>query len=73
MDKSKNLLLYQYKLPIDKRVYPALVEGRYDFMEIPIAIWQFLAGGMGGLVRGIVGVTKAQTFNPDAFKFQCLS
>ncbi len=25
---------------------------------------------MGGLVRGIVGVTKAQTFNPDTFKFQ---
>lgn len=34
------------------------------------AIIQFLAGGIGGLVRGIVGVTKAQTFNPDTFKFQ---
>ncbi len=39
-------------------------------MEIPIWAIQFLAGGMGGLVRGIVGVTKAQTFNPDTFKFQ---
>ena len=39
-------------------------------MQIPPAIIQFLAGGMGGLVRGIVGVTKAQTFNPDTFKFQ---
>lgn len=45
-------------------------------MEIPLWLLQFLAGGMGGLVRGIVGVTKAQTFlpaqvgNPDTFKFQ---
>ena len=37
---------------------------------MPTAVLQFLAGGMGGLVRGIVGVTKAQTFNPDTFKFQ---
>lgn len=35
-----------------------------------IAIIQFLAGGIGGLVRGLVGITKAQTFNPDTFKFQ---
>lgn len=39
-------------------------------MIIPVALLQFLTGGMGGLVRGIVGVTKAQTFNPDTFKFQ---
>ena len=39
-------------------------------MDIPIWAIQFLAGGMGGLGRGIVGVTKAQTFNPDTFKFQ---
>ena len=45
-------------------------------MEIPLAVWQFLAGGAGGLVRGIVGVTKDKTFlpaqagNPDTFKFQ---
>ena len=39
-------------------------------MEIPLWAIQFLAGGMGGLVRGVVGVTKAQTFNPDTFKFQ---
>ncbi len=34
------------------------------------AIIQFLSGGMGGLVRGIVGVTKDKTFHPDTFKFQ---
>jgi fluoride ion exporter CrcB/FEX len=34
------------------------------------ALIQFLAGGIGGLVRGLVGITKAQTFNPDTFKFQ---
>lgn len=39
-------------------------------MDIPIWAIQFLAGGMGGLVRGVVGVTKAQSFNPDTFKFQ---
>ena len=39
-------------------------------MDIPLWAIQFIAGGMGGLVRGIVGVTKAQTFNPDTFKFQ---
>ena len=39
-------------------------------MELPLWSIQFLAGGLGGLVRGIVGVTKAQTFNPDTFKFQ---
>ncbi len=39
-------------------------------MNFQLAAFQFLAGGMGGLVRGIVGVTKAQTFNPDTFKFQ---
>ncbi len=39
-------------------------------MELPIWAIQFLAGGVGGLVRGLVGITKAQTFNPDTFKFQ---
>ena len=39
-------------------------------MELPIWAIQFLAGGMGGLVRGIVGVTKAQTFDPKNFTFQ---
>ena len=37
---------------------------------MPTAVVQFLAGGIGGLVRGLVGITKAQTFNPDTFKFQ---
>ncbi len=35
-----------------------------------LVAFQFLAGGIGGLVRGLVGITKAQTFNPDTFKFQ---
>ena len=39
-------------------------------MDIPSWIIQFLAGGLGGLVRGLVGITKAQTFDPDKFKFQ---
>lgn len=39
-------------------------------MELPVWAIQFLAGGIGGLVRGLVGITKAQTFNPDTFKFQ---
>ena len=37
---------------------------------IEVAALQFLAGGMGGLVRGLVGITKSQTFNPSTFKFQ---
>ncbi len=37
---------------------------------IPLALWQTLAGGMGGFVRALVGITKSQTFNPDTFKFQ---
>lgn len=37
---------------------------------MPDAVIQFLAGGIGGLIRGLVGITKAQTFNPDTFKFQ---
>jgi hypothetical protein len=39
-------------------------------MEIPLWAIQFLAGGIGGLVRGLVGITKAQTFDPKNFKFQ---
>lgn len=35
-----------------------------------LAVFQALAGGLGGLVRAIVGITKSQTFNPDNFKFQ---
>lgn len=37
---------------------------------VPYAVWQTLAGGMGGFVRALVGITKAQTFSPDTFKFQ---
>lgn len=39
-------------------------------MGFQLAAFQFLARGMGGLVRALVGITKAQTFNPDTFKFQ---
>lgn len=35
-----------------------------------VALFQALAGGMGGLVRALVGITKSQTFNPDTFIFQ---
>ncbi len=38
-------------------------------MIIPIEVWQALAGGVGGLVRGLVGITKAKTFNAKDFKF----
>lgn len=39
-------------------------------MDIQLAAFQFLAGGMGGLVRAIVGITKSQTFDPEKFQFQ---
>lgn len=39
-------------------------------MELQMATFQFLAGGMGGLVRAIVGITKSKEFNPETFKFQ---
>lgn len=39
-------------------------------LDIQLALIQFLAGGVGGLVRGLVGITKAQTFDPKNFKFQ---
>lgn len=35
-----------------------------------LALFQALAGGMGGFIRALVGITKSQTFNPDTFKFQ---
>ena len=37
---------------------------------MPIALIQALAGGAGGFVRSLVGITKAQTFNPTTFKFE---
>lgn len=33
------------------------------------AMLQFLAGGLGGLVRGIVGIYKSYTANPKTFVF----
>jgi len=38
-------------------------------MEFQTALAQFLAGGIGGLVRGLVGITKSQTFDPKKFYF----
>jgi hypothetical protein len=34
-----------------------------------LAALQFLAGGMGGLVRGLVGIYKSYAANPTNFKF----
>ena len=31
---------------------------------------QALAGASGGLIRGLVGITKAKEFNPTTFKFE---
>jgi hypothetical protein len=36
---------------------------------IPLWAVQFLAGGAGGLVRGILGIYKNYSANPQAFKF----
>lgn len=37
-------------------------------MYLPVI--QALAGGLGGFVRAVVGITKAKEFNPDTFQFQ---
>lgn len=34
-----------------------------------LAMFQFLAGGLGGFIRGIVGIYKSYSVNPAAFKF----
>lgn len=34
-----------------------------------LAALQFLAGGMGGLIRGIVGIYKSYAASPATFKF----
>lgn len=39
-------------------------------MGFQMAAFQFLAGGMGGLVKALVGITKSQTFDPEKFQFQ---
>ena len=36
---------------------------------IPLWALQFLAGGLGGLVRGILGIYKSYSANPQNFKF----
>jgi hypothetical protein len=38
-------------------------------MNIPVWTIQFLAGGLGGLIRGLVGIYKSQTFDPKNFTF----
>ncbi len=53
-----------------KRSQIILLSGGDIFMQLPLWLIQFLAGGAGGFVRGLVGVTKDKTFNPDTFKFQ---
>lgn len=37
---------------------------------MPIVLIQALAGGAGGFVRALVGITKAKEFNPTTFKFE---
>jgi len=37
---------------------------------IQVILIQALAGASGGFVRALVGITKAQTFNPTTFKFE---
>ena len=37
---------------------------------MPIVFIQAFAGGAGGFVRALVGITKSQTFNPTTFKFE---
>ncbi len=34
-----------------------------------LAAFQFLAGGLGGFIRGIVGIYKSYSANPKAFVF----
>ncbi len=34
-----------------------------------VAYFQFLAGGAGGLVRGLVGIYKSYSASPATFKF----
>ncbi len=38
--------------------------------EFSLAMFQFLAGGAGGLVRALVGISKSDTFDPEKFQFQ---
>ena len=37
--------------------------------NISLAALQFLAGGLGGLVRGLVGIYKSYIANPKSFVF----
>ena len=37
---------------------------------MPPELYHALTGLLGGLIRGLVGITKSQTFTPEQFKFQ---
>lgn len=37
--------------------------------EFSLAAFQFLSGGLGGLVRGLVGIYKSYIASPSTFKF----
>ncbi|MBI5358191.1 hypothetical protein HZB69_01005 [Candidatus Amesbacteria bacterium] len=37
---------------------------------MPPELYHALTGVLGGLIRGLVGITKSQTFTPEQFKFQ---
>lgn len=38
-------------------------------MWAEVQIYHILTGIIGGLIRGLVGITKQATFTPDEFKF----
>jgi len=39
-------------------------------MQLEFQIYHIVTGLLGGLVRGIVGITKQSTFTPEKFQFQ---
>lgn len=39
-------------------------------MQLEFQIYHVVTGLLGGLVRGIVGITKQSTFTPEKFQFQ---
>ncbi len=39
-------------------------------MQLEFQIYHLITGLLGGLVRGIVGITKQSTFTPEKFQFQ---
>ena len=39
-------------------------------MTMEVTLFHVITGLIGGLIRGLVGITKSQTFTPDKFTFQ---